>query len=208
MKIVAVMASHERHDMTRRSCDRLISIGCDVVLVVSTKRDVNALQYYNPLSYSNNPLGAKWQYAVDNARLREPDLLITCGSDDLLCDDYIPKAMQFITTGYEFVGVSQWYMETATELYKAWYCKTPHLAVGSGRVYTKALLDKVNWQIFDKNASRRLDDVGNYIKKRGYVSRDVDRDGLIVTAVKGSWGQLNPINRFFNAPTIGIKKIR
>lgn len=207
MKVVAVMASHERQEVTRRTCNRLIEIGCEVMLVVSTRTDEKALSYYSPVIYRNNPLGAKWQYSVDCAKALNPDLLITCGSDDLLCDNYIINAMKFITTGYEFVGVSQWYMETPTEKYKAWYSQTPQLAVGSGRVYTKELLDRVGWQIFDIRASRKLDDLGNAIKKKGYVSRDVDRDGLIVTAIKGNWEQLNPINKFINAPTIGIIKV-
>lgn len=207
MKVVAVMASHERPEITKVSCNNLIHLGCEVVLVVTNLSDVRRLSEFKPLSFNNTPLGSKWQFAVNSARKLNPDILVVCGSDDILHEDYLINALKIIDKGYEFVGVSQWYMDDGKNKYKAWYSLTPHLAVGSGRVYTKQFLDRINWEIFDVNASRRLDDKANEIKKRGYVSTDVDKDGLIITAIKGKWQQLNPINKFFNAPTIGIQKV-
>lgn len=184
-------------------------MGCEVVLVVSTERDMNDLKEFNPVQFPNEPLGAKWQHVVDIAKTKNPDLLVTCGSDDILGKDYIKNAYQFILKGFEMVGVSAWLMEeTRTKrTWRAHYKHVPDFPVGSGRVFTKALLNRIGWKLFDATAERRLDDqaMNNKIKK--YISTDIEKDGLIVTAIKGDWDMLNGLNKFFNVPTIGIKKL-
>lgn len=212
LKIVAVMASHERPEITRKAVKALTSQGCEVVLVVSNSRDLDLLQDLNPRLYPNNPLGSKWQFAVNEARELSPDLLVTCGSDDILNQDYIKNAFKFIAKGYDFVGVSQWYMEDTRkgDIWKAWYLHVPDFPVGSGRVYTKRILDSIGWRIFDVKASRKLDDKGFFAMGRNamkYISRDVDADGLMITAVKGNWTMLNPIQDILKAKTIGLKKM-
>lgn len=206
------MASHNRPEITKRSCSALQAMGCEVVLVVSTNSDLERLKEFNPYLFPNEPLGAKWQYAVSMARQKNPDLLLTCGSDDILNENYLKSAIMVIHRGYDFVGVSQWYMEDVRKktIWKAWYKHLPNFPVGSGRIYSKKLLDSINWQIFDRKASRRLDEMGFYassVRFKKYVSQDVEKDGLMITAVKGNWSMLNPIEKFFNVNTIGIKKM-
>ena len=205
------MASHNRIEMTRDSCNALKVMGCEVILVVSNHADLEGLKEFKPLLFPNEPLGAKWQFAVSEARKLNPDLLLTCGSDDILNPNYLVNAYKILLSGFDFVGVSQWFMEDKkkNDLWKAWYIETKQFPVGSGRLYTKKLLDKLNWQIFDVKASRRLDDKGYHHASgfRRYVSEDVDKDGLEITAIKGDWSQLNPLSKFFGVKNIGIKKI-
>lgn len=209
LKVVAVMASHQRPEITKRACKELQSMGCEVVLVVSTHSDMEALIEFNPVQFPNEPLGAKWQHAVDVAKTKNPDLLVTCGSDDILCKDYLKNAYKLILKGFEMVGVSAWHMEeTRTKrTWRAHYKHVPDFPVGSGRVFTKSLLNRIGWQLFDTKADRRLDDKAMSHKIKKYISTEIEKDGLIVTAIKGDWIQLNPLNKFFKAPTIGIKQI-
>lgn len=184
-------------------------MGCEVVLVVSDDRDIQELKEFNPKQCTNIPLGYKWQFAVKQARALNPDYLLTCGSDDILNPDYLKNAIRIMKRGFEFVGVSQWYMESEGKRFKAWYSERKDFPVGSGRLYSKKILDKIDWHLFNPKAERRLDDLGyETIKKYAhFVSDDVDQHGLIITAVKGDWEQLNPIQKFFNVKTIGIKKV-
>lgn len=206
--IVFVMASHERQSITKQNVDWLHHFG-EVVLVASYGRDLDFFKENTQAKvhiYPNNPLGSKWQFAVNKARELNPEILITVGSDDFLSSDYVDNALKYINQGYEFVGTNGWHLSDGQKHYRARYKHLTDFPAGSGRVYTKKALDKINWKLFDTKKNRLLDDMALAEMKKArvkqYISQRPETDGLRILAMKGDWETLNPLERFLNAPTI------
>src|SRR6478736_3629846 len=161
MSVCFVIASHGRLPIVLQNVYHLLLMG-EVVIVVSEKSEYNKLKETLPCHVylaPNYPLGNKWQYAVSYAKALNPSVLITCGSDDFLSNDFIDNAKRLIQKGYDFIGANYWYMTDGVNHYKAKYKKINYFPAGSGRVFTKKCLDAINWRLFDTKANRRLDDM-------------------------------------------------
>lgn len=212
---VAVMASDGRLPLVTENIRRLQAMGCDVVCVVTHVNDYAAVSKLTKYVYTfpNRPLGAKWQHGIDMAKGLDPNLVLIAGSDDFHAPHFLENAKKILQRGYDFVGISEWYMHDVDKgaYYKAGYVNHPEFPVGSGRLYTRHALNAISWQAFDSEANRRLDDRGYlWLQRKNariYVSNDTDADGLQVMAVKGDWEQLNPIDRFFAAPSIRVAAV-
>lgn len=208
-----VIASHGRLPIVLQNVYNLLLMG-EVFIVVSDQEEYKKLKESLPCNVylaPNTPLGNKWQYAVSYAREFNPSCLIICGSDDFLSSDYVENAMKIIDKGFDFIGVNGWWMTDGKDHYKAKYKHRQDFPAGSGRVFTKKCLDKINWQIFDTKRDRLLDDKALYQLKRAiiktYISQDAEKDGLRILAVKGDWDVLNPLEKFLTSSTIQIEKI-
>lgn len=207
------MASHNRIDIVLQNVLHLLSMG-QVFIVVSEKDEYERIKLVLPANVylaNNNPLGNKWQIAVNHAYESKPDCIITCGSDDFLSNDYVLNAMKLLDKGYDFIGVNGWYMSDGKQHFKAKYRHRQDFPAGSGRVFTKKCLDAIGWELFDRKADRLLDDRAlERIKKNkinSYISQDSDIDGLKILALKGNWPVMNPLKKFLCSPTIRISRI-
>ena len=209
-----VMASHGRLPIVLQNIEYLSTMG-RIFLAVSDKSDYDqikrAFPNINLLITANNPLGAKWQKAVDLARFHDSEILITCGSDDVLSRNYVESALKIIEDGHEFVGSNGWYMSDGKSHYKAKYRYYSQFPAGSGRVFTKKFLDAIDWKIFDTRALKHLDDKAvDELFRRGikhHICQVPEFSGLKILALKGAWHQLNPLSKFLNAPTIDCRQI-
>ncbi len=80
------------------------------------------------------------------------------------------------------------------------------MPIGGGRIYSAKLLDDINWKLFAPNKNRKLDDDGwNYTLKSNrkiLLVSDIEGNGLVVTANKGSWPMMNPFNPYH--PNISV----
>lgn len=208
-----VLASHGRMKIVLQNVYHLLSMG-EVFIAVSDRDEYDKLKALpcHVFLVPNKPLGNKWQYCVSYARTFNPSCLIICGSDDFLSTDYIENAMKLVDRGYDFIGVNEWFMTDGKKHYKAKYKHRQDFPAGSGRVFTKKCLDKINWHLFDTKRDRLLDDKAlDQIwdaKIKSYISQDAEEDGLRILAVKGDWPVLNPLAKFLTSKTIEITKIK
>ena len=205
---VVLIATHERTDITTKNI-RLLrqqSVVPKILIVCSLRSE---LEYYKTLDVSvvmheNLPLGKKWQNGVRAAAQLVANPLIILGSDDILHRDYIKNALIKLNEGYDFVGSTSWfsYDEKRGRLYRCEYMNVnKDYPIGSGKVYSKDILDKIRNKVFDSNSSRKLDDNGyRMISSRG-ANIYLNREPLIL-AVKGNWVQMNDIGKYLHSPNI------
>jgi hypothetical protein len=147
------------------------------------------------------PLGNKWQALVTIAKFLDLSHLIITGSDDLLHKDFL----KHIDPSAALNGVQQWYIYEPERKqlyhfeYKAKQC------LGGGRVYSRAFLDSINWQLFDTTQDRLLDDMG-WIKAAATGSVNIIHKPLIL-AVKGPWPCMNPLKQTLKHPNARLLKM-
>lgn len=193
MNPVVLIATNNRREITTANISTLLqqTYRPEIGIIISNGEEA---KYYSTLPVKviaapNFPVGAKWQTGVNYVRnnMHASHLIIT-GSDDILSKDFVRR----FCTGIPFVGLQRWYIWDARKsvLYLMDYLAAQCL--GGGRVYTKALLESVNWQIFDHRANRLLDNRG--WRLTGPLTRQIIKDEGYILAVKGDWPVMNPLD--------------
>lgn len=151
----------------------------------------------------NKPLGLKWQKGVIEAQRLKANPLIICGSDDVLEKDFISNACRLIQT-YEFIGLKRFYVLYKKKTYTIDY--KPAMPIGGGRIYSKKLLDKIKWKVFNSGKNKHLDDDGWKAAiqntDRLLLVSNIKQQGLELIAIKGSWSMMNPFNPYH--PNISV----
>lgn len=171
-----------------------------VILVVSDKDELAVFRQLFPdisiVHHGNHPLGLKWQSGVEIARGLKADPLIINGSDDILHPSYFAKVQELIEAGHPFVALKSWYVYDLKNVYRFDYL--PNIPLGGGRAYSRELLEKIAFKVFDCRKDRHLDDLGyqNVLQKK--VKVKILNEPLIMS-VKGSWPVMNPLNAMFNS---------
>jgi hypothetical protein len=186
-----------------------------VFLAVSDRKEMELIksqcQEVNITVVQNNPLGRKWQSAVDLARKHGAETIITCGSDDVLSNNYGSIAMQLVDQ-YDFIGLNHWHVTDGSNHYLMSYRFLKGFPAGSGRIFSKRCLDTIGWNLFDTRANRLLDDQAMNLIYRYGMDMLIDQvstpNWLNVLAIKGNWQCLNPLSKFLIAPTIECEKLK
>jgi len=211
---VVVIATHERVDITTKNINslKLQHPTPKIVIVCSTQEE---LEYYKTLGVSvalepNRPLGRKWQCGVNIARNLDANPLIIAGSDDILSKTFLRDSLRKILEGYELIGSTSWYTwDVKKDMY--YYCRyqaaNVDYPIGSGRVYSKELLKRINYKVFDTSADRKLDDQGNRIAVSNNAKIYLFREPEIL-AVKGRWVQMNSADDYLRSPNIKAQSVR
>jgi hypothetical protein len=111
--------------------------------------------------FRNQPLGAKFNAALRAARRTEPDAIVVLGSDNLATESLFLAWQNALEAGYDFCGIldsTQWWPKQNTFVH--WRGYTNHRrgeTGGSGRCYSKALLDRIDWHLWNDDISSSLD---------------------------------------------------
>jgi hypothetical protein len=209
MRIAVAIASHERQQPL------LVVLRClpedwHAVLVLSPGEDPSpylARPNTHVHHYANSPLGAKWQHAVDMARTLEPDLLIITGSDDVLLGDtdQLAATMQ----GIDMLGFRRFLVYDGRKHWQCTYAPHMMMPIGGGRVYRRALLNRMRWRLFDTTREKHLDEYGfeNALRVGGIVRQVEDCAGLSIVAIKGAWPQKNPLNKYLKSRNLHVTPI-
>lgn len=199
MKPAVLIATHDRLYITSKTIECLLkqSVIPNIVLVVSNTDELFYFKTKFPtvhvIQYNNYPLGQKWQFGVDYIKkaLNASSLTIQ-GSDDILSVDYFKN----IEPECDFTGLQYWYIydPLRTIVYEFEYVPYP-FPLGGGRTYSKALLNTIDWQIFDTNRNSCLDDKGwNFAQVHGRKTElRYKNDKQNILAVKGQWDVMNPL---------------
>lgn len=209
VKVVVCIASH------RRSGPLNIVLRClpqdwHAAVVVTDQSDADDIvprDLTHVIIHPNEPLGAKWQRAVDEARALSPDYLIVTGSDDVLTGD--TAALATTMQGHELLIFTAWTIFDGDKHWRAKYnaLRSPHKPpIGGGRVYSRALLDRMRWQLFDTRKGIHMDDYGwqNALRCGAMVIKGDTHEGIDIISLKGPWQQLNSFQRLKAAKHITI----
>lgn len=208
MKVSVVIASHERNEALRIVL-RCLPPEWHATIVVSheaERQELHALARPNTFVhlFPNNPVGAKWQHAVDCARKGNPDLLVLTGSDDVLVVD--TAALYLMAQRYELIGVRQWYAYDGTDHFSMNYLPHVHGLLGAGRVFTKGLLDRMGWQLFNTERDVPVDKVAqlNAEAAGAQIAPALPGNHLRVVSLKGNWPMYNPMDKLAAKGNVSI----
>lgn len=209
MKVVVCIASHHRSGPLNIVL-RCLPEDWHAVVVVTDQADVDAIlprERTDVFTHPNEPLGAKWQRTIDEARKLDPDYLVITGSDDVLLGD--TNSLTETMRGMDLLVFTAWTIFDGSKHWKAKYnaLRSPHKPpIGGGRVYSRALLDRMRWQLFDTVKRIHMDDYGwqNALRCGANIIKGDAHEGIDIISMKGPWQQLNSFQRLKTAKHITI----
>lgn len=208
MKVSVAIASHERN-VALRIVLRCLPPEWHATLVVSHEHErQELLDLGRPNTYvhlfPNHPVGAKWQHAVDCARKGDPDLLILTGSDDVLVAD--TAALYLMAQRYELIGTRTWYVYDGSAHFRLNYLAHVHGLLGAGRVFTRALLDRMGWQLFNTQRDVPVDKVAqmNAEQAGAIIAPAIPGSHLRVVSLKGPWPMYNPLEKLIAKGNVAV----
>ena len=200
MNPYVLIATHNRLSITKKNIECLLKCDVGVILVVSDKGEYAVFKQLFPtisvIHHANYPLGLKWQSGVDVARHLKADPLIINGSDDILSPKFFSKVNGLMEEGYHFIGLKSWYVYDLKTVYRFDYLAA--LPLGGGRAYSRKLLEKIGYKLFDVRRERHLDDFGWASALRSKMEKIILNEPLILS-VKGNWPVMNPVNKMFGS---------
>lgn len=199
--LIVVIAFTQRYDIMRKNLNSLKN--CHIILVGSDC-DLEFCKSQNT-SYvicNNDYLGLKWQIGVYFARLFNPTGIIILGSDDILSNNYL-KTINELSIKYDMIGVRHWYIEYQKRTYYVEYTDKVKITLGSGRYYSRQILDKIQWELFEIFLNKGLDDYG-YYQVINHQGKNIDDDkNLSITSIKGEWDMINDFQKFCEFENLG-----
>ncbi len=214
--LVAIIAFQDRHNILRDIINEIFEtqshhLKIGVVLACSKDLDFqfakemqSNYKQVGVVHCKNNPLGNKWQIAINCARTLNPKTIMIVGSDDFISSEYIYNNYKYVCENNSNVmlGAKSWYMldyranKSLHEMpiWKISYKNHISMPLGAGRIYNAAFLDEINWQIFDRNLNTALDNKGydTVLNKNKLVVYADDREGFILS-IKGNWQAINSL---------------
>lgn len=229
---VGVIAFQGRHGILDLVVRELLQVNQEsrhtlgVVLACSNEADIQfasrlraELLHVAVVMTPNNPLGLKWQRAVDCARIARPLYLIITGSDDIISSSFVTRNIALMENDdlgtIDMAAPRTWLLLDAVALsdpqqsafWQLSYKNSHHrLPLGAGRIYSRAFLDKVSWQIFDCDLDRLLDDQGyNLLRHHNGTLYTTTLDDGFVLSVKGPWQSMNATPAILSAGSIAVE---
>jgi hypothetical protein len=161
-------------DKLKDVCDlHLICVGSDGERgkLIAEK---NGFEY---IEYPNEPLTQKHNYGIMMCKKHNPDGIIHVGSDDIMGIELFNHHIECLKNNIDFCGILDIYFLTKDKLgYWGGYKKDSGRygePVGPGKLYSRALMDKLNWRPWgDVKLNRTLDRVvTNNLKKLQFSSK-------------------------------------
>jgi len=182
----------------------------EIVIVGSTEGDYNVAKDCGVqfIEHRNHPLSNKLQCGIRYARTLDPDAILINGSDSMLTPNWCSCASKFIEDGYYLVGkrsilICKLFAAQDVRLdYKIYkYRKDP---IGAGRMFSRVILDKMNWELFPQNLERGLDSscFHNFISYAEYekIALMDEMNNVFVIEVKSdSWKTITPYDNIISS---------
>lgn len=196
------------------------TVPTDVVLAVSTDEDIQFAQKIGVkyVTVQNNPLSRKFQALFDYVKTMENiDHVLLVGSDDLLQDNWVERCLVKMKEGFDVVGRNAHYFYDHGE-HKRYYRQyigkklnylpahvKENWSLGAGRLFSRKILDTVNWNLYNFSADKGLD------KKSGEILVNAGaRFGLVndteFLSIRDDWGCITKITEIIASKDKNIFK--
>lgn len=170
-KIVVPIPVHGREPLLRQTIRRLKRQTHPVHIIIMgetpSERQIAEEEEVEFLKHQNHPLGAKWQAGMDRARELEADAVLMLGSADWLSDNWCEVLIQRINSGSDLVGKREMFFLDVDHQnnkkmvfwngYTPWTNYRTMEPIGAGRLISKTILNKVDWQIYNTKAKKSMD---------------------------------------------------
>ncbi len=225
MKIVALIASYKR-DAILRDCLAQIIPQVDAVVLVGSSVWAESKGTLQPtyggspiekmiakeldliyVDHRNHPLGQKWQAGLNKCREIKADAVLICGSDDLITSGWVEEFRNIYKNEAMLYGTSYWhvYNPVTDELIEVDYITDIRQdPIGAGRIVSKELLDKLDWQIFPTEGGIGCD-LYSYNLINRYIKSFWNRVCMgMLLSVKGNWNMLDSWQQLLNSKTLSI----
>ena len=176
---MVVVPIWKREATTKLVLDWYEKIDCDVLVVGSEGEKSRRMSQGPYLEAPNYPLDAKYDLGISHCRMYDPDAVALVGSDDFITGDYFEWAMSQIALGFyltDLVNEKVFYWSGYTGTDKTSGMHRLGDAIGAGRVYSKAILDRLDWKPFggegqyehmskdDERSEKLIRDAGGKVK--------------------------------------------
>jgi hypothetical protein len=161
--VTVVMAIHQREAITietinrlkkQKNINKIITVGDSATERIIAKKTKSIY-----VETTNLPLGAKWQTGVNLARSYKNDGIMICGSDGWLTANWIETTASYLDN-FDLIGKNNAYIFNidTNELLKIKYTESrTKYPMGSGRIISRRILDKMNWKLFPVKRNSSLD---------------------------------------------------
>jgi len=172
--------------------------------------------------FKNKPLSNKWNYGVSLLKKYDFKYLVVLGSDDIISTNLLNRLIKIMdNNNYDVCGLKDIYFYDINDNigvhWTGYNEKSGRLGetVGSGRFYTKKLIEYLNYKLWDDNKNNGLDinifnKIKNIKKFNIYTTQIINNEYLI--DIKGGDEQITSFRYFKNFNKIDnlniqIKKI-
>ena len=226
MKLCFVTGMWQRHEvfemfaegivMLRDHFKHVVDIHC---CVAGSEGDIskNLASRYGNFHYvetRNQPLGEKMNKALMVARELSPDYCLMVGSDDLIGVNLMRRYLKAMDSKVDFVCLMDCYFfDTRTKkgLYWGGYRKPHNIgkAAGVGKLISKELLDKINWNCFPPGYDRILDTgFEKALSRVSYTKQEIylSKENLFCLDIKSSTN-MTPFAQWDNSNFIDGKEL-
>jgi len=180
-KIVCVIAAHRRLNLLNFVLWYLNKLDFYKIIAVYSRNDERRIiekykhktvAVHNP----NIPVSKKWQKGIKKSKEFSPDGVMILGSDDIITPGYLALVKNNIYSGVDYISNNIWYNTFITEsnyyVGEFSYLKQRPDGLGSGRVYSKYVLNKLNWNLYNFNKNKALDKT-SYNLARKYIKNKI-----------------------------------
>lgn len=208
--IVCVVAAHRRIKLLNFVLNYLNKLDFrKIVVVYSLPDEKKTAKKYDKVSavFSPNlPVSKKWQKGVEHSRKFNPDGVMILGSDDIITPGYLDYVKKQISDNYDYISNKRWYSTYLTNnnfyVGEFRYLKERVDGLGSGRVYSKRVLDKLKWKLYNFNKNKSLDGTSyklaeKHIKKKIIVN-NLHQMNVILLKTEDNAKSISVTNGFFN----------
>ena len=214
-KIVCIMAAHGRSAITTETVRMLQkqTLPIEVLMVGDSvcEKEIADKTGCIYLEHQNKPLGKKWQAGVDYARTLTPDAVMICGSDSWLSPRWVEVATPHLYGHNDLVGINTFY---ACKIYpnkkvqiirRAYKDDRVGKPMGSGRIFSKSILEQLNWCIFPVRKNVGMDSFSvRKIKKHEGIIKIVNLDDMKILAIKSTWDSISSWDSYLKAKNLKI----
>lgn len=192
-KVIVLSCMHGRHETVSYCLKKMPFI--DKIMIYSTDEDGAFLSSQDVIAsgkYRNNPLSFKWNAAVMSLEQIEFDAVILLGSDDYINEAFI----QFVSDnidGHDMIAFTDLYFESDGHTYywPGYQNQRKGEPAGAGKVYSKAFLERIKYNLFAEARDRGLDGVSWRRCKQANAKMlitSVRENGLFLCDVKDGKG--------------------
>lgn len=171
-RITVVTAVYKRHHLTKYVLNKYRMLqekedetGVSMSLVAvgsegSLSRGICEKRKFAYVEAPNMPLNVKWMAALHKAKETNPDAVMFVNSDDVMSSDYFFKSYEtMMNAGVGFFGIRDLYfmnMRDSNLMGQIFYWPgyvghrrdVRNESIGAGRLFSREMLEKVNWQLW------------------------------------------------------------